>query len=154
MHIQACTHICFQEAEDRFLPEEETQGAHVAQVYSEHTADLLQSTSPLWLIPARRLQEAISVREPQVGIGARGGAGGGGGVRLSHLCAMLSQGKDGRGRRTYTPSLNTEDTMEHGLQKPQPGCQGTSHGESRAQHSLRMVVLWLEQKSIFCLVAS
>lgn len=77
----------------------------MAQVHSEHTTDLLQSTSPLWLVPARRLQEAIAVREPQVGIGAGGGAGGGGGVRISYFCAMLSQGKGGEGAHNIHPGL-------------------------------------------------
>lgn len=117
IHMHAGTHACLQEAEDRFLPEEEPQGAHVAQVHAEHSTDLLQSTSPLWFVPARRLQEAIAVGEPQVGIGAGGGAGGGGCVRFSHFCAMLSQKKRGSGRLTYTPSLNTEDEMEHALGK-------------------------------------
>lgn len=124
-YIHACTYMqahthASRIAEDRFSPEKETQGTHVAQVHSEHTADLLQSTPPLWLIPARRLQEAIAVREPQVGIGARGGAGRGGGVRSSHLCAMLSQGKDREGGRvTYTP----EDTMKRAPWKPRSRCQ-------------------------------
>lgn len=40
----------------------------MAQVHAEDTADLLQGASPLWLIPARRLQEATAVGKPQVGI--------------------------------------------------------------------------------------
>lgn len=53
----------------------------MAQVHSEHTTDLFQGTCPLWLIPAGCLQEAIAVREAQVGVRARGRAGRAGGVR-------------------------------------------------------------------------
>lgn len=56
-------------------PEEEAQGAHVSQVHAEHAADLLQGACALRLVPARRLQEATAVREPQVGVGAGGGPG-------------------------------------------------------------------------------
>lgn len=50
-------------------PEEEAQGTHLAQVHSEHTADLLQGTCPLRLIPAWG---------PKVSVGTKGRARGGG----------------------------------------------------------------------------
>lgn len=62
----------------RLSPEEEAEGAHLPQVHAEHTADLLQGAGPLGLVPARGLQEAGAVREPQLGVGTRGGAGGAG----------------------------------------------------------------------------
>lgn len=34
------------------IAEEEAEGAHLAQIHSEHTTDLLQGASPLRLIPA------------------------------------------------------------------------------------------------------
>lgn len=98
MHIHTGTHTCahsYTRRQKADSPEEESQGTHVAQVHTEHAVDLLQGASPLWLIPARRLQEAIAVREPQVGIRARGGTGRAGGVRTSHLSATPAQGKDG-----------------------------------------------------------
>lgn len=59
-------------AKGRLSPEEKTQGAHVPQVHAEHAADLLQGTHPLRLVPARGLQEAVAVLEPQVGVCAGG----------------------------------------------------------------------------------
>lgn len=152
MHIHPGTHTCFQEAEGCFSPEEEPQGAHVAQVHSEHTADLLQSTSPLWLIPARRLQEAIAVREPQVGIGAGGGAGGGGGVRISYFCAMLSQGKDGKGACNIYPGLKYRG--RDGARPAETATQmSVNDAIERADPiTLRIVILWFEWESSFCLV--
>lgn len=124
----------------------------MAQVHSEHTTDLLQSTSPLGLIPARRLQEAIAVREPQVGIGAGGGAGGGGGVRISYFCAMLSQGKDGEGARNIHPGLKYGG--HDGTRPAETATQVSVNDatESRSQHSLRKVIVWVEWESIFLFV--
>ena len=36
----------------RASPEEEAEGAHLAQIHSEHTTDLLLGAGPLRLIPA------------------------------------------------------------------------------------------------------
>lgn len=89
---------------DRRSPEEETEGAHVPQVHAEHAADLLQRAGPLGLVPARGLQEAVAVGEPQGGVGAAGGAGGAGHVRATRLCvpAAPGTGQGGRGGHTYT----------------------------------------------------
>lgn len=125
-HIHTGTHTCahsYTRRQEADSPEEESQGTHVAQVHAEHTVDLLQGASPLWLIPARCLQEAVAVGEPQVGIRARGGAGRAGGVRTLHLSAMPAQGW-GAGHATFTPSLNTWHTTEHALPEAAPQMLG------------------------------
>lgn len=94
---EPCTQANFQEAaESWFSPEEKTQGAHVSQVHAEHAAGLLQGTRPLRLVPARGLQEAIAVREPQVGVCAGGGAGEAGHVMVTRLCPSSPGAGTGR----------------------------------------------------------
>ena len=80
----------------RASPEEEAEGAHLAQIHSEYATDLLQGAGPLWLIPARGLQEAAAVRELQVGIHAGGGAGGASHVRATRVCHAVMGGRAGR----------------------------------------------------------
>ena len=87
----------------RASPEEEAEGAHVTQVHSEHTADLLQGAGPLRLVPAWGLQEATAVRELQVGVHAGGGAGGASHVRATRFSVVQPWGK---GREGWGNHLN------------------------------------------------
>lgn len=95
-------------------PEEKAKRAHVAQVHAEHAADLLQGAHPLRLIPARGLQEAVVVREAQVGIGAGGGAGGAGEVSQPRRRAERAWGAEPF-HPCAMPGLNTHttDTPKH-----------------------------------------
>ena len=81
----------FQNMAKRASPEEEAQGAHLAQIHSEHTTDLLQGAGPLRLVPALG-----TVRELQVGIHAGGGAGGASHMRATRVCRAVMRGRAGR----------------------------------------------------------
>lgn len=67
------------------------------QVHTEHATDLLQGTRPLRLVPARGLQEAVTVREAQVGVRAGGGAAGAGQVMATRFSVHAARG-EGQGR--------------------------------------------------------
>lgn len=69
-------------------PEEEPEGARVAQVHAEHAADLLQGAVPLGLVPAGRRRQALAV-------GAAGGAGGAGHVLATRLSVRAARGQGG-----------------------------------------------------------
>jgi hypothetical protein len=103
------------------LPEEEAQGAHVAQVHVEHAADLLQGAAPLRLVPALALQEAAAVREAQGSIRAGGGTGRAGHVRSTCFSAMTATRPDWGGHVNKPPSSNKHsDATGHTLQEAVP----------------------------------